>query len=405
MKPAPRWPLHPAPKEGEALSSWLNRVAVCYQMDMLDLLEHDLGHDKVDDLDTAPPLSLLTALSRRSGIELDQLRCMSFAGWVPWLLDSLDDRVPSALEIYAFQFSVMLPKRNRKTRSVTSWRAWLPSQPIRRACPLCLNDSANQAVLLAWKLPLMLSCPLHGCWLESYWGLPGRVLGWEKADAAPRMASDAIATMDRRTWQALTAGYVELPRRPVHAGLWFRLLRTLLDELNTPLSHCGTCAGSIRYVWERCGHPLRAGQSLWRPYETLNPVVRLQMLEAAATAISLIEVRDISPPGEQAKLFWSEPQTGFTSGLPTKAPKPEPINHWQRAVQAIDEAIIEARHNPETARSLFALASYGRRDPASLERLRATFVKEGIPPEFLSHYLPDAPFACLKQNDGLSDKF
>ncbi|HEN6918947.1 TPA: transposase, partial [Escherichia coli] len=49
--------------------------------------------------------------------------------------------------------------------------------------------------------------------------------------------------------------------------------------------------------------------------------------------------------------------------------------------------------------------SYGRRDPASLERLRATFVKEGIPPEFLSHYLPDAPFACLKQNDGLSDKF
>ena len=129
------------------------------------------------------------------------------------------------------------------------------------------------------------------------------------------------------------------------------------------------------------------------------------MLEAAATAISLIEVRYISPPGEQAKLFWSEPQTGFTSGLPTKAPKPEPINHWQRAVQAIDEAIIEARHNPETARSLFALASYGRRDPASLERLRATFVKEGIPPEFLSHYEPDGPFACLRQNDGLSDNF
>lgn len=33
------------------------------------------------------------------------------------------------------------------------------------------------------------------------------------------------------------------------------------------------------------------------------------------------------------------------------------------AVQAINEAIIEARHNPETARSLFALASYGRLNP------------------------------------------
>lgn len=158
---------------------------------------------------------------------------------------------------------------------------------------------------------------------------------------------------------------MELPRRRIHAGLWFRLLRTLLDELNTPLSTCGTCAGYLRQVWEGCGHPLRAGQSLWRPYETLNPAVRLQMLEAAATAISLIEMRDISPPGEHAKLFWSEPQTGFTSGLSAKTPKPEPVDHWQRAVQAIDEAIIEARHDPETARSLFALASYGRRDPAS----------------------------------------
>jgi hypothetical protein len=374
-------------------------------MDMLDILEHDLGHGQVDDLDTAPPLSLLTVLSQRSGIELDRLRGMSVAGWVPWLLDSLDDRLPVALETYAFQFSVLLPKRTRKTRSITSWRAWLPSQPIRRACPLCLNDPANQAELLAWKLPLMLSCPLHGCRLESYWGVPGRVLGWEKADAAPRMASDAIAAMDRRTWQALTLGYVELPRRRIHAGLWFRLLRTLLDELNTPLSQCGTFAGNIRYVWERCGHPLRAGQNLWRPYEILAPEVQLQMLEAAATTIELIESKILSPGGKQAALFLSEPQTAFTNGLPVKERKKEPVNYWQQAVKAINDAIVEARHNPETARSLFALASFGRRDPESLERLRVTFVKEGIPSDFLSHYVPDGPFACIRQNDGLSDNF
>jgi hypothetical protein len=166
------------------LSSWLNRVALCYHMEVSELLEHDLGHGQVDDLDTAPPLALLAMLSQRSGIELDRLRCMSFAGWVPWLLDSLDDQIPDALETYAFQLSVLLPKLRRRTRSITSWRAWLPSQPIHRACPLCLNDPANQAVLLAWKLPLMLSCPLHGCWLESYWGVPGRFLGWENADAA-----------------------------------------------------------------------------------------------------------------------------------------------------------------------------------------------------------------------------
>jgi hypothetical protein len=405
VKPAQRWPLHPAPREGEALSSWLHRVAACYQMDARDLLEHDLGHGQVDDLDTAPPMSLLMALSQRSGIELDRLRCMSFAGWVPWLLDSLDDRIPAALETYAFQLSVLLPRRNRETRSITSWRAWLPSQPIRRACPLCLNDPAGQAVLLAWKLPLMLSCPVHGGWLESYWGIPGKFLGWENTDASPRTANKAIAAMDRRTWQALTTGYVELPRRRIHAGLWFRLLRTLLDELNTPLSQCGACAGSIRYVWERCGHPLRAGQSLWRPYEILDPAVQLQMLEAAATAIDLIESKVLSPRGEQAELFLPEPQTGFTNGLPANERKQEPINSWQEALKAISEAVAEARHNPETAGSLFALASYGRRDPESLEHLRAMFAKERIPPEFLSRYDPDEPFTWLKLNNGLSDKF
>nr|WP_223240407.1 TniQ family protein [Citrobacter sp. C1] len=402
---APRWPLHPAPKEGEALSSWLNRVAICYQMDVPDLLEHDLGHGQVDDLDIAPPPSLLTALSQRSGIDLDRLRCMSLAGWMPWLLDSLDDRVPAALETYAFQFSVLLPKRNRKTRSITKWRAWLPSQTIHRACPLCLNDPANQALLLAWKLPLMLSCPLHGCWLESYWGVPGRLLGWQNVDAVPRTVSDAIVAMDRRTWQALTLGYMELPRRRIHAGLWFRLLRTLLDELNTPLSHCGVSAGSIRYVWERCGYPLRAGQSLWHPYEILNPTVQLQMLEATAIAIDLIESNILSPGGEQAELFLPEPQTEFTNGLSANKKENEPINYWQEAMDAIHEAVIEARHNRETARSLFALVSYGRHDPESLERLRVTFANEGIPPEFLSHYVPEEPFAGFRQNDGLSDKF
>src|SRR3546814_12455103 len=61
--------LHPAPREGEALSSWLNRVALCYHMEVSELLEHDLGHGQVDDLDTAPPLALLAMLSQRSGIE------------------------------------------------------------------------------------------------------------------------------------------------------------------------------------------------------------------------------------------------------------------------------------------------------------------------------------------------
>lgn len=130
----------------------------------------------------------------------------------------------------------------------------------------------------------------------------------------------------------------------------------------------------------------------------------MQTLEAAASAIALIESRRF-PRGEQAALFLTEPPTSFTIGLPEKKPKPEPVNYWQQATQAINKAFIEARHNPETARSLFALAACGRRDPEALERLRLAFAKEGIPLEFLSHYEPNIPFACLSQNDGLNDKF
>ena len=37
MKSASRWPLHPEPQEGEALSSWLRRVAGCYDIDAREL--------------------------------------------------------------------------------------------------------------------------------------------------------------------------------------------------------------------------------------------------------------------------------------------------------------------------------------------------------------------------------
>ncbi|PWV68854.1 hypothetical protein DER72_13520 [Halomonas sp. A11-A] len=200
-------------------------------------------------------------------------------------------------------------------------------------------------------------------------------------------------------------GYVELPRRRIHAGLWFRLLRTVLDELNTPLSYCGKGAGSIRYVWERCGHPPRAGQDRWRPYEMLDSAVQLQMLEAAATAFDLLESQAVIPRGEQAALFLSALQSGATSGLLAKERQQEPMHDWKGMVRAINEAFTEARYNPETARSLFALAAYGKRDPDSLERLRDEFAQEGIPPAFLSHYEPDGPFACRKVSDSLSRKF
>src|SRR5690554_1881592 len=154
-------------------------------MEVRDLLEHDLGHGQVNDLDTGPPLSLLMVLSQRSGIDRDRLRCMSIIGWVPWLLGSPDVELPAAPETYAFQCSVLLPRHQRKIRTDGHRRAWLPHQPLDRACPICLNDPADHVIWLAWKRALMLSCPRHDRWLEVYWRVPGRFLRWENTNPSP----------------------------------------------------------------------------------------------------------------------------------------------------------------------------------------------------------------------------
>ncbi len=46
MTPAPgarRWPLHPQPRPGEALTSWLGRLAAIYGLPVRQLLRHNLG--------------------------------------------------------------------------------------------------------------------------------------------------------------------------------------------------------------------------------------------------------------------------------------------------------------------------------------------------------------------------
>ena len=384
MKSALRWPLHPEPQEGEALSSWLRRIAACYDMDARELLKHDLGHDLHDDLDVNPPMTLLRLLSRRSGVDLKRLRCMSLAGWVPSLFDSLDGSAPDALEAYAFKLTILLQDRSRATRSVAGWCAWRPDRPISRACPQCMDEQADQPMWLIWMLPLMLSCPRHGCWLEACWGLPGTFVDWRNRDTSPRSASAAIRNMDQRSWEALTTGHVRLPRQRVSAGLWFRLLRSLLEELNTPISRCGAGSRSLRVVWNHCGQPLRAGRQTWQPFEALELPAQLQMLEVAASAIDRIEAEAIRPLGTQAELFLPGPSAELTLDRLMRILRRKSGKGWQEAWKVVHDAIADAPHNPETARALYALASCGKRhDPVALERLRALFIEAQVPPEFL----------------------
>ena len=391
MRPPERWPLHPAPAETESLSSWLRRLAASYGMYSYELLEHGLGHRELSDpeLDLDPPMQLLEEIARRTGLDPHRVNAMTMAGWMPWLFDSLVP-APDTYETYVHQLSVLLPPKRRIIYAPRKWLPWLPAAGSRRGCPDCLESSPT--VLHFWQLPVMASCPLHGRRLETYEGHPADYILWTTPAHDQRPLPESLSLMDRRTWQAITTGSVDLPRHPVHAGVWFRLLRTLLDELTTAQGRYGRQLDDVRRVWDHCGHPFRAGLFSWQPFETLHWPVQQQLLQAAAAAMELIEAGSLAALGTSAHLLRPEPSPRISDGTP-RVPltatadaqeKPTLDVLWKQATDALDAAIAAAKEDPVVAKQLFDFARYGCRSEESVQGLQETFAELEIPLNFLS---------------------
>lgn len=381
-----RWPLHPPPREGEALSSWATRLAEPYGMRVEELLRHDVappGTDAVSltraALDLDPPAAVLLTLAERTGVPLDDIHRMTMAGQVPWLLDTLnpESEPGAAFEIYVHQDSLLLSAGQRGRRPVLGWRAWMPNAvPMRRACPLCM--ATMPFFTLVSQLPLTLSCPEHGCHLVPTLGAAGTFLGWDEANTQTTPAAEAVRAMDRRTRQGLDVGTVTLPRRPVHVGVWFRLLRTLIDELSIPVSKLGAhTRRTIEHIWHSSGYPVRAGLvGAWRPYEDLDWPEQRKFLQAAATALHLIETGEIEAHGTLAPLQTAEPHRPPPDGM---SRGPERCDHWQKARDALGEAITLARRDPAAARQLLSVLTLWTDNEATFARARADLIAFDVP--------------------------
>jgi hypothetical protein len=352
----------------------------------MDLLLYEWGKEQILDLDIRPPNGFLETIAGRSGVDIDTLRCMTMAGWVPWLLDSFDLE-DDAFNCYVNQFSVLLPPQKRPEKTIPGWRAWLPRKNLNRACPLCIGEAKGKPIFkMMWQFPLFISCPIHGCWLESFIGRPGTFYGWEQKGLKPRPATPAIKKMDLRTEQAFTDGYVVLPARKVHAGVWFRLLRTLIDELNVPVSYWGAQSRTLRLIWERCRHPVRAGQTHWYPFELFDASIQLQFLEAAGSAIAMIETEEVIAKGAGAYLFLPEPESAAYQGThqPSRNQAPETNLgfHIKQAQAALERCVAVARDDPEAADQLFHFILFHRRDPKSIKEVQNMLSDAGVPSEW-----------------------
>ena len=376
------WPLHLKPVEGEALSSWLGRIAAIYNLSLEDLLKYDLGYEiSPYDLDLNPPITLLENIERRSNLSLNQIHHMTFRSFVPFLIDQLDPSF-NIFETYILQYPVLFSVNTRPSRPLTNWRPWLSDPPIVRACPSCIKSESKTMIRLSWKLPIMLSCSLHGCRLKTCTSYSSEYVYWKEVETIDLPVTKAVLNMDARTWQALMTGKVDLPQRSIHAGVWFRLLRSLLNELSLPLSCYPAHVDRIKHIWNTCGYPVRAGLNIWKPYEYLSVTMQMMMLEAAATAIYMIEVGSINSFGEHAKLFQPEHIDNDDQQYCL-----ESINNNNKYLSLplgnlFDQVIAQAKVDREFARQLRALYLYGRNDPNFIKEIDSIFLELGIPFRF-----------------------
>jgi hypothetical protein len=381
-----RWPLHPQPGPLEALSSWLARIADLYHMPVANLLTGNLdlvGLTVPDDLDHDPPAAMLAALADRTGVDLALIRATTLAGWRPWLLDTLDapDRQAS-FDNYVRAHSVLLAPRAGVGNGLARYRLWrgpwLPRHWHNRTCPVCAGLPGRGRALLG-RLPLMVSCGDHGCRLEDAttvdieMALHGR-------PPAPVPVAEPLAALDRYTHQALLTGRVSLPGRDVHAGVWFRLLRTLLHEVSLSPSTAGQVGGrTLKLIWETIGHPVRAGLGTWQPYEQLKWPTQETMLHAAAVALQLAADGRITARGVLGAAVQPAPARWAYAGDPLSPPG----TAWPDLTAAAEAALDQARTEPDGARQLLRLLTMGSRRREVWERDIAFLQDNGVPADFL----------------------
>lgn len=344
------------------LSSWLERTARLYDLPVKDLLTHNLGQLDVivpEEVDWDPPAWMLAALAERAGTGLAQLRAMTLAGWVPWLMDTLHTlqrEAQQTFDTYIRQNSVLLGRGEAGRNQVSGQKRWggpwWPARPVKRLCPVCVTG-ADPRRALVWHLPLTVGCFDHGCRLKDAREIDMAAAGGEKPQPVP--VAELLAALDRYTYEGLITGRVTLPGRGVHVGVWFRLLRSLLDEVSLALSpRSASTRVTLERIWRATGRPERGGLNVWRPYEQMDWPMQEAILRAAATALQLAAAGQIAARGTLGSALQPAPHRHVYDG---DQPSPRP--------SAWPEAMAEVPRWQRSATRVGSIGTIGCQSPAS----------------------------------------
>jgi hypothetical protein len=101
---------------------------------------------------------------------------------------------------------------------------------------------------------------------------------------------DDLYAMDNITLQAVTQGIVELPSgRRLHGGVWLRILRTLIEELNSPVKIIGSKTRSLAVpFWQELNLFVRQGFGRYTLFEQYDCNKQLRLMLVAALVFKAI---------------------------------------------------------------------------------------------------------------------
>lgn len=146
-------PLHPQPRSGEILSSWMVRLAFANGFPLHTFYANLLGYKQPiwnRDTDRHPSIGLLNVLVQRTGQPLSTLQAMTLGAYESVLYEQLPmiGNAPWVLPV-----GVLHRLRRRAGMQF---------------CPLCLQHDPVPYYRLSWRLALHAMCEHHRCVMQEY---------------------------------------------------------------------------------------------------------------------------------------------------------------------------------------------------------------------------------------------
>ena len=334
------WPMHPRPLPGEALSSWVRRLATDNVCSLRTLFAHGLEQEDFTDgqLDLDPPEALLWALSERTGVPVDRIRGMTVRGWTPLLIDQLKSSRELA-RTYIGQFSVLFePGRALPAVPPSTWVPWHASRRYANplGCRYCLAYGDHKYFRLHWRMPFVMTCPSHRKWLEPVKPSP-RNRGYHcDGDERKSEPPQSLMALDELTLQAVGQGFVLMQHRRLHGGVWMRLLRALVNEVTseTLIAHASE-RDVLRRVWKHAGFKRMKGKLRGHMFESHTHPQQVRVLRAAAAAVDMIQNGLLHAYGPDAHLLRGRPLTVTAMRNRLASPSEEAERHLSNVRSAI----------------------------------------------------------------------